>query len=104
MQGFYGFKDASGEWFLIIDTDRCNGCGECVNVCPSNVLEVHEDELDPLSERIVVSVREDKRNNIRYACAPCKPGYGETPPPCIKACKTDAISHSEAWKAAYRVI
>jgi ferredoxin len=101
MQGFYGFKDASGDWFVIIDTDRCNGCGKCVEVCPSNVLEVHEDDLDPLSEEIVVTVREEKRNKIKYTCAPCKPGYGEITPPCINACKPGAISHTEAWKNMY---
>jgi ferredoxin len=101
MQGFYGFKDASGDWFVIIDTDRCNGCGKCVEVCPSNVLEVHEDDLDPLSEEIVVTVREEKRNKIKYTCAPCKPGYGEIAPPCINACEPGAISHTEAWKNMY---
>ena len=101
MQGFYGFKDASGDWFLIIDTDKCSGCGKCVEVCPSNVLEVHEDELDPLSEEILATVREEKRNTIRYACAPCKPGYGEKPPPCIAACVPGAISHTETWKNVY---
>lgn len=101
MQGFYGFKDASGDWFLIIDTERCNGCGRCVEVCPSNVLEVQRDELDPLSEEIVATVREEKRNKVRYTCAPCKPGYGETTPPCINVCTTGAILHTEAWKNTY---
>ena len=29
----YGYKDGSGDWFISIDTDRCNGCGKC---CPLN--------------------------------------------------------------------
>ena len=28
----YGFKDGSGDWFIVIDTDKCNGCGKCVDV------------------------------------------------------------------------
>jgi NAD-dependent dihydropyrimidine dehydrogenase PreA subunit len=102
MQGFYGFKDASGEWFLIIDTDRCTGCGKCVDVCPAQVLELQSDELDPLSDAIVITVKEDKRNKIKYACAPCKPGYGETLPPCIAACEPNALSHTEAWKNSHK--
>ena len=27
----------------IIDTERCKGCGLCVNVCPKNVLELSEE-------------------------------------------------------------
>ncbi len=101
MEAFYGFKDGSGDWFVIIDTDKCNGCGECVNVCPSNVLEVGEDEFDPLSEDVVVKVRDEERKKVRYSCASCRPGYGAELPPCIAACEPGAISHSEGWKLMY---
>jgi len=33
----YGYKDGSGEYFISIDTDRCNGCGDCVPACPADV-------------------------------------------------------------------
>ena len=101
MLGFYGFKDGSGDWFVIIDTEKCNGCGECVEVCRSNVLEVGEDEFDPLSEDLVVRVREEERKKVRYSCAGCRPGYGEKPPPCAAACEPGAICHSEGWKRLY---
>ena len=101
MEAFYGFKDGSGDWFLIVDTDRCNGCGQCVEVCPSNVLVVQEDDFDPLSEEMVAAVREEERKKLKYDCAPCKPGYGKTPPPCIGACEAGAISHTESWKDMY---
>ena len=104
MQAYYGFKDGSGDWFLIIDTDRCNGCGECAKVCPSDVFVIHQNDFDPLSDELVATVKEEKRKKIRYECAPCKPGYGEVPPPCVSECEPKAITHTEAWKSLYGVI
>jgi ferredoxin len=98
MQAFYGYKDGSGEWFIIIDTARCDGCGRCIEVCSVHALEVAEDEFDPLSEKYVARVKEGARKKIRYICAPCRPGYGKAPPPCVAACRPGAISHSEAWQ------
>jgi ferredoxin len=101
MKAFFGFKDGSGDWFVIIDTDRCSGCGKCAEACPSHVLQVGEDEYDPFNEEPVASVREEERKKIRYSCAPCQPGYGETPTPCIAACEPGAITHSEGWRLMY---
>ena len=46
----YGYKDGSGEYFIAIDTDKCDGCGDCVPVCPGKVLITDEDPNDPESE------------------------------------------------------
>jgi ferredoxin len=97
----YGFKDGSGDWFLAIDTDKCDGCGQCVAVCPVNALEVGEDEYDPFREEPVARVKHDERKKLRYSCAPCRPGYGEEPAPCVAACVPGAISHSDGWKQLY---
>ena len=97
----YGFKDGSGDWFLTVDTDKCDGCGKCVEVCPANVLEVGDDEYDPFRDELVVKVREDERKKIRYSCAPCQPCYGEKPAPCVAACAPGALSHSEGWELLY---
>ena len=64
----------------------------------ANVLVVREDDFDPMSEETVAAVREEERKKLKYDCAPCKPGYGETPPPCVSACEEGAISHTESWK------
>jgi Fe-S-cluster-containing hydrogenase component 2 len=98
MQAFYGYKDGSGEWFIIIDTDTCDGCGRCVEVCPAGALEISEDAFDPFIEKPVVRVKEGERKKIRYTCAPCQSGYGEDKPPCVAACLRRAISRSEAWQ------
>ena len=101
MQALYGFKDGSGDWFLIIDTEKCTGCGTCVAMCPAHVLEVGEDEFDPLSEETVARVKDVERKKIRYACAPCKPGFSDGPVPCVAVCEQGALTHSDGWKRSY---
>ncbi len=86
---------------VTIDTDKCNGCGKCVEVCPEKILEVGPDEIDIYREEPVAFVKHDERKKVRYSCAPCKPGYGAKPPPCVAACEFGAISHSDGWKALY---
>ena len=60
----YGYKDGSGEFFISIDTDKCNGCGDCVKACPYGVFETGEDPNDPFREKPVAIVTE----------AACEPG------------------------------
>ena len=86
----YGYKDGSGEYFIAIDSDKCNGCKACVEVCPANVLEMITDDYDDF----VVAVTDEQRKKIKYACAPCKPVGSSAPIPCEKACELGAIKHS----------
>ena len=90
----YGYKDGSGDFFITIDTDKCNGCGDCVKVCPAKVLELGTDESDPFREIPVVAVSEEHRKKIKYSCAPCKTTSGKVVLPCVKSCQLCAISHS----------
>lgn len=94
----YGFRDGSGEWYITIDTDKCNGCGKCQVVCPSKILEVGADEVDIFRGKPVVFVKYEERKKVRYSCAPCRPGYGEEIVPCAGVCKPKAISFSDGWK------
>ena len=90
MIAHYGYTDASGEYYIIIDTDKCDGCEECVRVCPRGVFEVALDDYD----KAVARVKEDVVKSIRYVC----PGYGgkciNEENNCHKACPYDAISHT----------
>jgi len=90
----FGYTDGSGEYFITIDTEKCDGCGDCVSVCPAQVLEIRENEFDPLAEDDMAVVTEKHRKKIKYSCAPCKPVGSDKIPPCIEACEPDAITHS----------
>jgi len=92
----YGYKDASGDFFITIDTDKCDGCGKCVEVCPSNIfLVLDEDPNDPLRDDPVVVVSNEKKKKLKYECNPCKPGTEKhLHMACVKTCSLNAISHS----------
>jgi Fe-S-cluster-containing hydrogenase component 2 len=66
----YGYKDASGDFFITIDTDN------------------------PMREEPVAIVAADKKKKLKYECNPCKPSADRPPLPCVEACKLGAISHS----------
>ena len=36
-------------WNVAVDTDKCNGCNECVDVCPVEVFEMQEGKSVPVS-------------------------------------------------------
>lgn len=107
----WGYQDGSGKYFITIDTDRCNGCGQCVNTCPQGVLEVGEDPADPIRDEPVAFVVKQQSQKIKYSCSPCKVyltagGSKAGKPtaesvaaamkklPCVAACESDAITHS----------
>jgi Fe-S-cluster-containing dehydrogenase component len=90
----YGYEDASGDFFITIDTVLCDGCGDCVSACPSQVFVVDEDPNDPMRDQPVAIVAEDKKKKLKYQCHPCKPSADRQPLPCVEACAAGAISHS----------
>ncbi|MBM2813446.1 MAG: ferredoxin [Ignavibacteria bacterium] len=90
----FGYKDGSGDFYIIIDTDKCNGCGDCVPVCPAGILEVRDNEYDPMADDLMAAVKEEFRKKIKYSCSPCKPDNIDYTLPCVKACQFDAITHS----------
>jgi len=93
VRAHYGYKDGSGDYFIIIDTDKCNSCCKCVEACPYHVLEMVPNEFD-LEGNPMAVVMEEHRKKIKYSCAPCKPVAGERKLPCVLACAPKAIEHS----------
>lgn len=94
MKANYGYKDGSGDFFITIDTDKCDGCNDCVAACPAGVLACGEDPHDPMRDDPVAYVTDEQRKKIKYACAPCKPDHDRPPLPCAAACNPGAIEHS----------
>ncbi|MCS7096682.1 MAG: 4Fe-4S binding protein [Candidatus Bathyarchaeota archaeon] len=91
---YYGYMDGSGEYYIVIDSSICDGCGLCVGQCPKKIIETAKAMID-IEEKIVATVKEEHRKNIKYECLPCKPDK-ETPP-CVSVCKNNAIRI--IWKA-----
>ena len=86
----YGYTDGSGDWYIIVNTDKCNGCGDCIEPCPQNIFEVITDDYDDK----VLAVKRAHHKNLKYLCAPCKPVSGRKELPCVAACPNKAITHS----------
>lgn len=85
---YYGYTDGSGEYYIAVDSEKCNGCGECVRHCPKNALEIVTIMVD-IEEQSVAAVKEEHRNKIKYTCASCRPD--EKPPPCVSFCGPNAL-------------
>ncbi len=90
----YGYSDGAGDFFITVDTNRCDGCGACVDACPAYCFDVGHDPDDPLRDEPVATVSDAVRKRIRYACGECKRDEANAPLPCVKACRPGAISHS----------
>jgi Fe-S-cluster-containing hydrogenase component 2 len=84
----YGYIDGSGEFYIVVDSDKCSGCGKCVTACPQKALQLETAFID-LEDKTVAAVTEGHRKKIKYTCTACKPENGKTP--CILACEGKAI-------------
>jgi len=87
MIAHYGYRDASGEYFVSMDSAKCTACEKCVEVCPADILEMGTVFVD-LEDKPVAQVREGRRKSVKEDCAGCDHRGGE---PCIKVCEPGAI-------------
>jgi Fe-S-cluster-containing hydrogenase component 2 len=85
---YYGYQDGSGEYYIVIDADKCDGCSDCVKICPQLALKLESMFID-LEDKLVAAVTEEHRKKIRYTCSPCKPEDSNVP--CVQACNKNAI-------------
>lgn len=62
---------------VIVDNDKCIGCGECVDICPVEVYELQDEKSVPVNAE---------------ECVGCES--------CIEVCEHEAITVREAGSAA----
>ena len=85
----YGYTDGAGDYRIIIDEDKCDGCGECAGACPEALFELYENDYD----EEVIRIKHSLVKKIGYLC----PGFSncsEEEKNCHTVCKSDAITHS----------
>jgi predicted CoA-substrate-specific enzyme activase len=84
----YGYSDGTGDYFITIDTAKCDGCGECVKVCPSCLFVIAKDE----GGKPRAAIKEDLRKKIAIKCPGLKNcGQAQN---CHTVCSKSAIAHS----------
>jgi len=85
---YYGYMDGSGEYYVVIDSDKCSGCGKCIQECPQKALQLENMFID-LEDKTMATITEQHRKTIKYTCSSCKPDNNNTP--CVLACEGKAI-------------
>ena len=86
----YGYTDGTGDYFITIDSGRCDGCGDCVEACPAGVLVLaREDGNQPRAK-----LREDARKRIALLCPGFDSCSSRNEANCHSVCLKDAIAHT----------
>lgn len=86
----YGYSDGTGEYYITVDTAKCDGCGKCTEACYAGNLEVTGNNQEQLKARI----KEDVRKRIHLTCPGYKTCSASHSFNCHSACSRDAIDHS----------
>lgn len=84
----YGYSDGTGEYFVTIDTVKCDGCGQCIKACPAGIFTVANDD----SGEPKAVVKEELRKKLAQIC----PGFHScvNKVNCHSVCSKDAVSHT----------
>jgi Fe-S-cluster-containing hydrogenase component 2 len=86
----YGYSDGTGDYFITIDTELCDGCGKCAEACPAGIL------VAQLGEQglIKVKVKDEARKKLGFLCPGFEACRKANKMNCHSACLDNAISHS----------
>jgi len=83
----FGYRDASGAYYVSVDSERCTGCGACVTACPQQALEVVRTMVD-IDEQDVAQVKEPSRRRLAEVCGACASARRFL---CVVACAPRAV-------------
>ena len=84
----YGYSDGSGEYYITVDNNTCDGCGACIKACPNGVFTLAPDDTG----KEKAAVKDDVRKRLALVC----PGISHctAEPNCHSACPKNSINHS----------
>jgi len=86
----YGYSDGTGNYFITIDAELCDGCGECVKACPADIFIVDKDD----DGQPRAKVKEEVRKKLAFLCPGFQSCSRKNQANCHSVCRKDAISHS----------
>jgi len=86
----YGYNDGTGDYFITIDTELCDGCGECVKACPAGIFVVDKDDYGQPRAK----VKEEARKKLAFLCPGFQSCSRKNQANCHSVCRKDAITHS----------
>ena len=86
----YGYRDATGDYRITVNTDKCDGCGDCLDICPEKFFELEEDDYDDIK----VIVKKDMINKVGILCPGASVCKDANKLNCIEVCEKKAISMS----------
>ncbi len=84
----YGYNDATGDYYITVDSSKCNGCGKCVAACPAHLLEMTQEN----GRGPVVKVTESARKRLSILCPGCDACIKEHKENCKSVCSSNALS------------
>jgi predicted CoA-substrate-specific enzyme activase len=86
----YGYTDGTGDYFITVDTELCDGCEKCVEACPSGILTMDKDGRGQPK----VKVKEEVRKKLGFMCPGIKACQQNNELNCQSVCSKNAIGHS----------
>ncbi len=86
----YGYNDATGDYYITIDSGKCDNCGECLSACPASIYKIDRDE----NGKSVVMVKELARKKLAILCPGSGTCNGVVNGNCQAVCPENAISLS----------
>jgi predicted CoA-substrate-specific enzyme activase len=83
----YGYTDATGNYFIVVDNALCDGCGKCVSACPARIFEIDRED-----GRQRVRVTENARKRLSILCPGSKNCPAGSSVNCSAVCASRAIN------------